>query len=61
MIMKNEMTDREHDLAMLLLPLDGYIAYLHARQDDLSHMYGMQAGWKVCADLYRANEEANAK
>jgi hypothetical protein len=55
------MTDREHDLAMLLLPLDGYIAYLHARQEDLSHMYGMQAGWKACADLYRANEESNAK
>lgn len=59
--MKNEMTDREHDLAMLLLPIDGYLAYLYARQDDLSHMYAMQAGWKACAHLYRANEERTAR
>jgi hypothetical protein len=48
--MEHEMTDREHDLALLLLPVEGYIAYLHARQEGLSHMYGMQAGWKAVAE-----------
>jgi hypothetical protein len=39
------MTDREHDLALKLLSVDGYIAYLLARQDGKSHVYAMRQGW----------------
>ena len=40
-----EMSDREHDLALELLSVEGYIAYLSARQDGKSHVYAMRQGW----------------
>ena len=44
-----QMTDREHNLALNLLPLDGYMAYLNAREDGNSHMYAMSKGWNAHA------------
>jgi hypothetical protein len=40
-----QMTDREHDIALELLSVEGYIAYLLARQDGKSHVYAMRQGW----------------